>query len=65
MEHFDVISKNKWSIAFQFKDTGTIISLNKKWIKRRFNGNVERIIAMDKTDNGELIFNTLDDKGVI
>lgn len=60
MEHFDVVSKNKWSIAFQSKDTGTIINLNKKWIKQRFKSNVERIISMDNTDNGELIFNTLD-----
>ena len=65
MEHFDVVSKNKLSIAFKSKDTGLIIKLNKKWIKRRFNGNIERIIAMDNTDNGELIFNILNDKGVI
>lgn len=57
MEHFDVVSKNKWSIAFQSKDTGTIINLNKKWIKQRFDGNVERIISMDNTDDGKLIFN--------
>lgn len=65
MEHFDVVSKNKWCIAFKSKDTGVTINLNKKWIKQRFNGNVERIISMDNTDNGELIFNILDDKGVI
>jgi hypothetical protein len=65
MEYFDVIDKNKWSIAFKSKDTGVIINLNKKWIKQRFDGNVERIISMDNTDNGELIFNTLDNKGVI
>ena len=59
MEQFDVVSKNKWSIAFKSKDTGTIINLNKKWIKQRFDGNVERIISMDNTDNGELIFYTL------
>lgn len=65
MEQFDVVSKNKWSIAFQSKDTGTIINLNKKWIKQIFDGNVERIISMDNTDKGELIFKTLDDKGVV
>ena len=65
MEHFDVISKNKWSIAFKSLVTGEIINLNKKWIKQRFEGNVERIISMDNTDEGELIFNTLDVKGVI
>ena len=59
MEHFDVVSKNKWSIAFKSKDTGTIINLNKKWIKQRFNGNIERIISMDNTDDGKLIFNIL------
>lgn len=60
MEHFDVVSKNKWSIAFKSLDTGVIINLNKKWIKSRFDGNinVERIISMDNTDNGELIFYT-------
>jgi len=65
MEHFDVVSKNKWSIAFKSLDTGKIINLNKKWIKQRFEGNVERIISMDNNDEGELIFNTLDAKGVI
>jgi hypothetical protein len=65
MEHFDVVSKNKWSIAFKSLDTGRIINLNKKWIKQRFEGNVERIISMDNNDEGELIFNTLDAKGVI
>ena len=65
MEHFDVVNKNKLSIAFRSSDTGVIINLNKKWIKQRFNGNVERIISMDNTDEGELIFNTLDVKGVI
>ena len=65
MEHFDVVSKNKLSIAFKSLDTGRIINLTKKWIKDRFDGNVERIIAMDNTDKGELIFNILDDKGVI
>lgn len=60
IEHFDVISKNKWSIAFKSLDTGKIINLNKKWIKQRFNGNVERIISMDNTDEGELIFKVLD-----
>lgn len=59
MEHFDVVSKNKWSIAFKSKDTGTIINLNKKWIKQIFNGNIERIISMDNTDDGKLIFNIL------
>lgn len=65
MECFDVVSKNKWSIAFKSKDTGVIINLNKKRIKQRFDSNIERIISMVNTDNGELIFNTLDDKGVI
>ena len=65
MEHFDVVSKNKWSIAFKSKDTGVIINLNKKWIKQRFDGNVERIISMDNNDEGELVFNTLDVEGVI
>ena len=65
MEHFDVISKNKWSIAFKSLYTGEIINLNKKWIKQRFEGNVERIISMDNTDEGELIFKVLDTKGVI
>jgi hypothetical protein len=65
IEHFNIVSKNKLSITFQSSDTGVIINLNKKWIKERFNGNVERIIAMDNTDNGELVFYTLDDKGVI
>ena len=65
MEHFDVVSKNKWSIAFKSSDTGKIINLNKKWIKQRFEGNVERIISVDNNDEGELIFNTLDVKGVI
>ena len=65
IEHFNIVSKNKLSIAFQSSDTGVIINLNKKWIKERFDGNVERIIAMDNTDNGELVFYTLDDKGVI
>ena len=60
IEHFDVVSKNKWSIAFKSKDTGVIINLNKKWIKSRFDGNVERIISMDNTDNGELIFYVYD-----
>ena len=59
MEHFDVVSKNKQSIAFKSKDTGTIINLNKKWIKENFEGNVERIISMDNTDDGKLIFNIL------
>ena len=65
MEHFDVVSKNRWSIAFKSSNTGKIINLNKKWIKQRFDGNVERIISMDNNDEGELIFNTLDVKGVI
>jgi len=65
IEHFDVVSKNKLSIAFRSSDTGKIINLNKKWIKQRFDGNVERIISMDNNDEGELIFNTLDAKGVI
>ena len=65
MEHFDVISKNKWSIAFKSLVTGEIINLNKKWIKQRFEGNVERIISMDNDDERGLIFNTLDVKGVI
>ena len=65
MEHFDVVSKNRWSIAFKSKDTGKIINLNKKWIKQRFEGNVERIISMDNNDEEGLIFNTLDVKGVI
>jgi len=65
MEHFDVVSKNKWSIAFKSSNTGKIINLNKKWIKQRFEGNVERIISMDNNDEGGLIFNTLDVKGVI
>lgn len=65
MEHFDVISKNKLSIAFKSSDTGKIINLNKKWIKQRFDGNVERIISMDNTDEGELTFKVLDTKGVI
>lgn len=60
IEHFNVVSKNKLSIAFKSSDTGKIINLNKKWIKQRFNGNVERIISMDNTSEGELIFNTLD-----
>jgi len=64
-ERFNVVSKNKWSITFKSSDTGVIINLSKKWIKQRFDGNVERIIAMDNTDNGELVFYTLDDKGVI
>ena len=59
MEQFDVVSKNKWSIAFKSKDTGVILNLNKKWIKQRFDGNVERIVSMDNTDDGELIFYTL------
>ena len=62
MEHFDVVSKNKLSIAFKSLDTGVIINLNKKWIKQRFDGNVERIISMDNTDEGELIFNVLESK---
>ena len=65
MEHFDVVSKNKWSIAFKSSNTGKIINLNKKWIKQRFDGNVERIISMDNNDEGELVFNTLDVEGVI
>ena len=65
MEHFDVISKNKLSIAFKSSDTGKIINLNKKWIKQRFKGNIERIISMDNTDEGELAFKVLDTKGVI
>ena len=65
MEHFDVVSKNKLSIAFRSSYTGKIINLNKRWIKQRFDGNVERIISMDNNDEGELIFNTLDVKGVI
>ena len=65
MEHFDVISKNELSIAFKSLDTGRVINLNKKWIKQRFEGNVERIISMDNNDEGGLIFNTLDVKGVI
>ena len=65
IEHFNIVRKNKLSIAFQSSDTGVIINLNKKWIKERFDGNVERIITMDNTDNGELVFYTLDDKGVI
>lgn len=58
MEHFDVVSKNKWSIAFKSKDTGVIINLSKKWIKSRFDGNidVEKIMSMDNMDDGELIF---------
>lgn len=60
IEHFDVVSKNKLSIAFKSSDTGKIINLNKKWIKQRFEGNIERIISMDNTDEGELIFNVLD-----
>ena len=60
MEHFDVIDKNKWSIAFKSKDTGVILNLNKKWIKQRFDGNVERIISMNNASEGELIFNVLD-----
>lgn len=59
MEHFDVVSKNKWSIAFKSKDTGVIINLNKKWIKENFEGNIEKIISMDNTDDGKLIFNIL------
>lgn len=60
MEQFDVVSKNKWSIAFKSKDTGVIINLNKKWIKSRFDGDidVEKIISMNNTDDGELIFYT-------
>ena len=65
MEHFDVVSKNALSIAFKSLNTGKIINLNKKWIKQRFEGNVERIISMDNNDEGGLIFNTLDVKGVI
>ena len=65
MEHFNVVSKNKWSIAFKSLDTGKIINLNKKWIKQRFEGNVERIISMDNNDEGGLIFNTLDVNGVV
>ena len=60
MEHFDVISKNRLSIAFRSSNTGNILNLNKKWIKQRFEGSVERIISMDNTDKGELIFNILD-----
>lgn len=62
MEHFDVVSKNKLSIAFRSSYSGVIINLNKKWIKQRFDGNVERIISMDNTDEGELIFNVLESK---
>ena len=65
MEHFDVVSKNALSIAFKSLNTGKIINLNKKWIKQRFEGNVEKIISMDNNDEGGLIFNTLDVKGVI
>ena len=65
MEHFDVISKNELSIAFKSSNTGRIVNLNKKWIRQRFEGNVERIISMDNNDKGGLIFNTLDVKGVI
>ena len=65
IEHFDVVSKNKLSIAFKSLNTGKIINLNKKWIKQRFKGNVERIISMDNDDERGLIFNTLDVKGVI
>lgn len=65
IEHFDVVSKNKLSIAFKSSNTGKIINLNKKWIKQRFEGNVERIISMDSIDDGELKFNILDVKGVI
>ena len=65
MEHFEVVSKNALSIAFKSSNTGRIINLNKKWIKQRFDGNVERIISMDNNGEGELIFNTLDVKGVI
>ena len=65
IEHFDVISKNKWSIAFKSLDKGKIINLNKKWIKQRFEGNVERIISMDNNDEGELTFKVLDTNGVI
>ena len=65
MEHFDVISKNELSIAFKSSNTGRIVNLNKKWIRQRFEGNVERIISMDNNDKGGLIFNTLDAKGVI
>ena len=60
IEHFDVVNKNKLSIAFRSSDTGKIINLNKKWIKQRFEGNVERIISMDNTDKRDLIFNVLD-----
>lgn len=60
MEHFNVVSKNKLSIAFKSSDTGKIINLNRKCIKQRFNGNVERIISMGNTDEEELIFNMLD-----
>ena len=60
MEHFDVVSKNALSIAFKSSNTGKIINLNKKWIKSRFDGNIERIISMDNTDNGELIFYVYD-----
>jgi len=62
IEHFDVVSKNKLSIAFRSSDTGKIINLNKKWIKQRFDGNVERIISMDNNDEGELIFNILNNE---
>lgn len=59
IEHFDVISKNKLSIAFRSADTGVTINLSKKWIKEKFKGNVERIVSMDNTDKVELIFNTI------
>ena len=62
MEHFDVVSKNALSIALKSSNTGKIINLNKKWIKSRFDGNVEKIISMDNNDEGELIFNILNNE---
>ena len=59
MEHFDVVGNNKLSIDFRSADTGVTINLSKKWIKEKFKGNVERIVSMDNTDKGELIFNTI------
>lgn len=59
MEHFDVVEKHELCLTFKSKDTGHTINLSKKWLKNHFDGNVEDIMSMDNTDDGNLIFNTL------
>lgn len=59
MEHFEVIGNYPLCLTFQSDKTKRCINLSKAWIRKHFNGNVEDIISMDNTDDGNLIFNTL------